>query len=99
MRGKGFTLIETTMVVLIMGIVASLALPTYQPLIERARGVEAMSNLSMIHTAQKVYQLDNGEYADDIDALGIEDPNDNSRALFDYKISKATKNTYTAKAE
>ena len=41
-RHKGFTLIELALVVLIIGILASMALPTYRDNTEKARLVELL---------------------------------------------------------
>lgn len=73
-RNKGFTLIELLVVVLIIGILASVALPQYTKAVEKARMTEAAINLRAIADANQVYFLANGVYAGigDLELLGVD---------------------------
>ncbi len=56
---SGFTLIELLVVVLIIGILASVALPQYQRAVEKSRVAEAKQMIASIITAYRVYQMEN----------------------------------------
>ena len=57
---KGFTLIELLVVVLIIGILASVALPQYQKAVEKSRQSEAWTTMKSINDAAKIFQLESG---------------------------------------
>ncbi len=60
---KGFTLIEVLIVVIILGILATLAVPQFTRMISRARLAEAWAGLGAVRTAQSVYWMEKSAYA------------------------------------
>ncbi|MGN0017323.1 MAG: type IV pilin protein [Candidatus Avelusimicrobium sp.] len=68
---KGFTLIELLVVVLIIGILASVALPEYQLAVRKARYAQMVAVLHTFREAEEVYYLANGTYIDDTSALDV----------------------------
>ena len=59
---KSFTLTELIVVVIIIGIIASFAIPNYGRTIERAHWRDAETNLLAIHAADRIYFSENGQY-------------------------------------
>jgi len=73
-NNHAFTLIELLVVVLIIGILASVALPQYQKAVEKARMTEAIIVTKAIATAHQRYYMEHGTYLGphDIQQLDIE---------------------------
>jgi len=60
---KGFTLVELLVVVAIIGILASIAIPQFAAYRERANDAAANSDIRTVMTAQETYFIDNNAYA------------------------------------
>ena len=68
---KAFTLIELLVVVLIVGILASIALPQYQKAVAKARVTEAIVAMKALSDAEEIYYLANNKYTATLDELDI----------------------------
>lgn len=72
---KGFSLIELLITVIIITILASVALPAYEKLTEKARVAEAKSILGSMRSAQIRYSGQNSDYSTSVANLDITLPN------------------------
>ena len=61
-KSQGFTLIEIMVVIVILGILASLIMPRIMSRPEEARIVKARQDVRAIESALELYKLDNGFY-------------------------------------
>lgn len=94
-KNRGFSLVEIMIVVVIIGILATLAYPQLQRFLVGSRQTEAKTNLMAIYSAQKIYHASNLTYAKSLNDLGVEVGED---PLYTYSITNADKNTFTATA-
>jgi len=88
----GFTLNELIMVVIIVGILAAIAIPSYYKTVQVARAKEAKSALRLIQAGQKIYRSKNPGY---YDSDNITDINTNlgldlEESYWDYRANSAT---------
>jgi type IV pilus assembly protein PilE len=68
-RARGFTLIEIMIVVAVIAILASIALPSYNNYLRKARRADAQAALTDIATRQQQYLMDARAYAPDLATL------------------------------
>ena len=71
---RGFTLIELLVVVLIIGILASVALPEYKRAVEKSRLAEAVTLLGDVMEGEQVRYLETGNFTPNLRELLIEVP-------------------------
>ena len=74
---RGFTLLELLMVVIVIGILASIGLPQYLRVTERVRGTEAIQMLGALRASQGRYraQSPTAVFASVVTDLDIDAPN------------------------
>jgi len=71
---QGFTLIELLVVVLIIGILASAALPQYKKAVEKSRATQALTLLKSVAQAEEAFYIANNNYTNNLSSLDIQIP-------------------------
>ena len=69
---RGFSLLEVMIVVVIIGILTTLAYPSLGGYLQRSKQTEAKVGLSAVYTAQKIYFAINQTYADSLSNLDVQ---------------------------
>lgn len=69
-----FTLIELLIVIVIIGVLTTLAIPQYQTIVARAKYAEAMLIVNAIHKAELAYFEETGTMTPDLSKLDIKVP-------------------------
>ncbi len=60
---RGFTLIELLIVMVIVGVLAAIAIPSYRNYMQRSRRADAKTALEQVRAAQEMWRAENGGYS------------------------------------
>lgn len=74
LRQGGFTLLEVMVIIIILGLLASLTIPSLMSNKDRADRQKALSDIAALENALEMYKLDNGYYPTEeqgIEALAV----------------------------
>jgi type IV pilus assembly protein PilA len=70
-KSRGFTIIESMIVVVLVGILAVIAIPNFLKFQTNAKQGEAKANLKAWFSAQRAYHQDNGSYSENVQTVGF----------------------------
>lgn len=96
-----FTLAELMVVLVIIGILVLLAVPTFMPLIADTRATEAKLQLTHLHTLETRYHQMYAKYSDDLDVLRFEQVKlieDGGTAHYRIEVVEAGPGSFVARA-
>jgi type IV pilus assembly protein PilA len=71
LNNKGFSLVELMVVVAIIGILASVAIPSVNKYMAKARQSEAKTNLGSLYTSEKAFYVEYNTYDSRFQAVGF----------------------------
>jgi type IV pilus assembly protein PilE len=98
---KAFTLTELLVVLVIIGILVLLALPSLMPLISKAKSTEAQLQLEHLYTLEKTYFYEHSKYSNSLQEIGFEQQKlttDGGNANYKIEITDATGNSFKGRA-
>ena len=102
MKNKsGFTLLEIIIVIIIVGVLASLALPRFFATVEFSRSTEALASITAVRQSmERCYLQRSGTYGtcSSFANLDLEDPANSPNSHFTYAISGMNASAYTVTA-
>jgi type IV pilus assembly protein PilE len=94
-QSKGFSLIELMITVAIVGILAAVAVPSYQSYVLKANRYAAISDLLTLQLSEEKYYAEHHSYTDSFADLGLA----MSRDQYWYYITLYSHSEYEAQAE
>ena len=101
LRVSAFTLTEVLVVLIIIGILILLALPSLMPLITKAKSTEAKIQLQHMYTLEKTFFFEHSKYSTDPEEVAFEQQKlntDGGQANYKIEITEASSNTFKARA-
>ncbi|MEL6560849.1 MAG: type II secretion system protein [Bacteroidota bacterium] len=98
---SAFTLSELLVVLVIVGILIAIAIPSFMPLISKTRSLEAKKQLKHVHSLQKIYFYEYSSFSDDLLRIDFEqtkalDGTDENNYMIE--MVNATNTTFLARA-
>src|ERR1700744_991431 len=98
---KAFTPTEVLVVLIIIGILVLLALPSLMPLISKAKSTEAKLQLEHVYTLERAYFFENSQYSKDLKGISFEQQKlttDGGQANYKIEILQADQKGFRARA-
>ncbi|MEZ2303004.1 MAG: type IV pilin protein [Microcoleus sp.] len=88
-NNSGFTLVELLVVIIIIGILATISLGAMFNFINKAKQVEGITYVNTCKKKQLAYYAENTQFTDSLEILGL--PKETNNYMFKVEISPPTK--------
>jgi len=96
---KGITLIELLIVIIIVGILAAIAVPSYRDYLVRSRRVDAKVALEQVRAAQEMWRAERGSYGTLQEVQNtMRAPRTSISTYYNWGFTVLNANTFTARA-
>ena len=89
-RNNGFTLIELMIVIAVIAIIASIAIPQLYASLQSGREASAIASMRVVTTASEQFNLSQGDYP-----TGLSDLSNGTPELIDEQLGSGIKGGYT----
>ena len=96
-KQNGFTLVELMVVLVIIGILSSMAIPKFMGLANKTKATECKVVLTQIHTLQSIYHMENTSYAKSNTTVGFKPPVGKSN--YEYTVQSGAKGDIVGSAK
>lgn len=93
---RGLSLVELMIVLLVVGILAVIAYPSFMGQLLKSRRIEAIAALAQVQQAQERWRANHTAYADTVATLGLSSP---ASGRYLLTIDHSTVDGYTATAQ
>jgi prepilin-type N-terminal cleavage/methylation domain-containing protein len=81
---EGFTLVELLVVIIIIGVLSAIALPSFLNQAARAKHSEAVTNLGATNRSQQAYYQQNLRFASSMSELGLAEIEESSHYRYEF---------------
>ena len=97
---SGFTLLEIIIVIIIVGVLASLALPRFFATVEFSKSTEALTSMAVLRqSVERCYLATAGTYVGcTVTNIDVEDPGNSPGARFTYSLTGQSATGYVITA-
>lgn len=97
-RARGFTLVELAVVLAVSAVLLSVAVPSWQSHLAKARRADAIAALTRLQSAQEMFRSHHGSYALAFTGLQGAASERSAEGRYQLAFAAAGANSYTARA-